>query len=142
MPLPTKPHLSLADARPLAQGCEQAAIRLGRHITLAVVDDGGAVLTLSRMDGAPATGAEIAPAKARLAALGRRDSLDYETMIGDGKTAFLSALLLPGIRGAALEGGVAIRVDGHCVGAVGIAGASSSEDAAIARAGIAALLGN
>ena len=58
-------------------------------------------------------------------------------MINQGRSAFLSAPVLKGM----LEGGVPIMVDGQCAGAVGVSGVKSSEDAQIARAGIAALLG-
>jgi uncharacterized protein GlcG (DUF336 family) len=56
-------------------------------------------------------------------------------MINNGRTSFLSAPVLDGL----LEGGVPIVIDGHCLGAVGVSGVKSSEDAQIARAGIAAL---
>ena len=59
----------------------------------------------------------------------------YEEMINNGRTSFLSAPVLDGL----LEGGVPIVIDGHCLGAVGVSGVKSSEDAQIARAGIAAL---
>jgi hypothetical protein len=75
------------------------------------------------------------PAKARTAALGRRESKVYEDMINQGRMSFLSAPALQGM----LEGGVPIMVDGQCVGAVGVSGVKSSEDAQIARAGIASL---
>ena len=58
-------------------------------------------------------------------------------MINGGRTSFLSAPLIDGL----LEGGVPVLVDGHCVGAVGVSGVKSIEDAQIARAGIAALGG-
>jgi len=56
-------------------------------------------------------------------------------MINNGRTSFLSAPVLDGL----LEGGVPIIIEGHCVGAVGVSGVKSTEDAQIARAGIAAL---
>jgi uncharacterized protein GlcG (DUF336 family) len=93
------------------------------------------LLWLQRLDGAAPISAEIAPAKARTAAMGRRETKVYEDMINQGRTSFLSA---PAIKGM-LEGGVPILVDGHCVGAVGVSGVKSSEDAQIAKAGIAAL---
>jgi glc operon protein GlcG len=74
-------------------------------------------------------------AKARVSALGRRESKGYEDMINQGRTAFLSAPMQYGL----LEGGVPVMVDGHCVGAVGVSGVKSNEDAQIASAGIAAL---
>ena len=67
--------------------------------------------------------------------MGRRESKVYEDMINQGRMSFLSA---PGLSGL-LEGGLPIMVDGVCVGAVGVSGVKSSEDAQIARAGIAAL---
>lgn len=140
MTFKTKPFLSIDNIKAIANECEQSALAMQRQITFAIVDEGGALLNLLRMEGAPATGAEIAPAKARLAALGRRESAEYENMITGGKMAFLSALSLPGIRGAGLEGGVPILVEGFCIGAVGVAGASSSEDAEIARRGIANMM--
>lgn len=80
-----------------------------------------------------------AAAKARLAALGRRETKVYEEMINGGRFAFLSGLSQAGLRGAGLEGGLPITVDGHCVGAVGVSGVKSAEDAQIAAAGIKAL---
>ncbi|MBS0401486.1 MAG: heme-binding protein, partial [Proteobacteria bacterium] len=98
-------------------------------------DDGGHLLWLQRLDGAPAISSHIAPAKAHTAALGRRDSKGYEDVINGGRTAFLSAPVLQGM----LEGGVAIMKAGQCLGAVGVSGVKSTEDAQIARAGIAAI---
>ena len=93
------------------------------------------MLWLQRLDGAPPISAQIAPAKARTAALGRRESRVYEEMINQGRVAFLSA---PGLEGL-LEGGLPILVDGHCLGAVGVSGVKSEQDAQVAKAGIAAL---
>lgn len=104
-------------------------------VTIAIVDDGGHLLWLLRLDGAPPISAHIAPAKARTAALGRRESKSYEDVINQGRYSFLSAPLLEGM----LEGGVPVMVDGQCVGAVGVSGVKSNEDAQVARAGIAAL---
>jgi uncharacterized protein GlcG (DUF336 family) len=86
------------------------------------------------MDGVAPVSAAIAPAKARAAALGKRETKVYEDMINGGRTAFLSAPL-----DGMLEGGVPIVVDGQVVGAVGVSGVKSTEDAQIAKAGIAAL---
>ena len=104
-------------------------------VTIAIVDDGGHLLWLQRLDGAAPISSHIAPAKARTAALGRRESRVYEEMINQGRMSFLSAPLLEGM----LEGGVPVMVNGQCVGAVGVSGVKSNEDAQIARAGIAAL---
>ena len=104
-------------------------------VTIAIVDEGGHLLALQRLDGAPPISAHIAPAKAHTAALGRRESKVYEDVINGGRMSFLSA---PAVQGM-LEGGVPILKDGFCLGAVGVSGVKSSEDAQIAKAGIAAL---
>jgi len=131
----SKPFLGIEDARRMAAAAEAEAQRNAWAVTIAIVDDGGHLLWLQRLDGAAPISAQIAPAKARTAALGRRDSRIYEEMINGPRTAFLSA---PGLEGM-LEGGVPVMVQGHCVGAVGVSGVKASEDAQIARAGIAAL---
>jgi glc operon protein GlcG len=132
----TKPSLTADDARTVATAAAAEALAHGWAVSIAVVDDGGHLWWLQRLDGAPPISCEIAPAKARTAALGRRESRVYEEMINQGRVSFLSAPLH-----GMLEGGVPILVDGQCVGAVGVSGVKSSEDAQIARAGIAALTG-
>jgi uncharacterized protein GlcG (DUF336 family) len=131
----TKPFLSLADVKRIAAGAEAEALANKWAVTICVVDDGGHLLWLQRLDGVAPISAQIAPGKARTAALGRRESKVYEEMVNGGRVSFLSA---PGLDGL-LEGGVPVLVDGHCVGAVGVSGVKSSEDVQIAKAGIAAL---
>ena len=133
----TKPCLSLADVKLVAAAAEAEALANQWIVTIAIVDDGGHLLWLQRLDGAAPISAHIAPAKARTAALGRRESKVYEDMINQGRTSFLS---VPEVEGL-LEGGVPILVEGHCLGAVGVSGVKSSEDAQICKAGIAALAG-
>ena len=134
-PMKIQPVLGLDEARSIAAAAEAEARAHDWAVTIAVVDAGGHLLWLQRLDGAAPISAEIASAKARTAALGRRESKVYEDMINGGRTSFLSAPVLSGM----LEGGVPILAQGHCVGAVGVSGVKSSEDAQIARAGIAAL---
>jgi glc operon protein GlcG len=131
----SKLTLELSDLRAIAAAAEAEAVKNSWTVTIAIVDDGGHLAWLQRLDGAAAISADIAPAKARTAALGRRESKVYEDMINGGRTSFLSAPALKGM----LEGGVPIMVQGQCVGAVGVSGVKSAEDAQIARAGIAAL---
>jgi len=129
-----KSMLELADAKAIAAAAEAEALKNSWAVSIAIVDDGGHVLWLQRLDGAAPISAQIAPAKARTAALGRRESKVYEETINNGRTAFLSAPLE-----GMLEGGVPILKDGQCLGAVGVSGVKSSEDAQVARAGIAAI---
>ncbi len=131
----TKHELELADVKTIAAAAEAEALKHSWPVAIAIVDDGGHLLWLQRMDGAAALSAHIAPSKARTAALGRRDSKGYEDMVNGGRTAFLSAPTIDGM----LEGGVAIMKDGQCLGAVGVSGVKAPEDAQVARAGIAAL---
>jgi uncharacterized protein GlcG (DUF336 family) len=131
----TKHTLELADVKKIAAAAEAEALRHQWAVTIAIVDDGGHLLWLQRLDGAAAISSHIGPAKARTAALGRRETKVYEDIINQGRTAFLSAPELEGM----LEGGVPILVEGQVVGAVGVSGVKSPEDAQIARAGIAAL---
>jgi glc operon protein GlcG len=131
----TQHFLTLDDCRTMAAASEAEAVRHQWAIAVAIVDAGGHLLWMQRLDGAAPVAAEIAVAKARTSAVGRRETKVYEDMINQGRTAFLSAPLLQGM----LEGGVPIMVEGQCVGAIGVSGVKSSEDAQVARAGIAAL---
>ncbi len=130
-----KPYLTLDDVKRIAAAAEAEALRNKWAVCIAIVDDGGHLLWLQRLDGTAPISAQIAPNKARTSVLGRRESRIYEDMINQGRVSFLSA---PGLE-ALLEGGVPIMVEGHCVGAVGVSGVKSTEDAQIAKAGIAAL---
>jgi len=131
-----KPYLELADLKLIAAAAEAEALKNKWAVSIAIVDDGGRLLWLQRLDGAAPISADIAPAKARTSALGCRESRIYEEVINkDGRVSFLSAPTIEGM----LEGGVPIMKDGQCLGAVGVSGVKSPEDAQIARAGIAAI---
>lgn len=131
----SKAVLELADVKAIAAAAEAEALKNQWAVTIAIVDDGGHLLWLQRLDGAPAISSHIAPAKAHTSALGRRESKGYEDIINGGRYSFLS---VPEVKGM-LEGGVPILKDGHCIGAVGVSGVKSTEDVQIAKAGIAAL---
>jgi len=130
-----KAVLELADVKAVAAAAEAEALKNNWAVTIAIVDDGGHLLWPAASGRCPPISAHIAPAKAHTAALGRRESKVYEDVINQGRMSFLSA---PAIEGM-LEGGVPILVDGQCIGAVGVSGVKSSEDAQIAKAGIAVL---
>ncbi|PIT71498.1 heme-binding protein [Limnohabitans sp. B9-3] len=131
----TKHFLESADIKAIAAAAEAEALKNNWAVTIAIVDDGGHLLSLQRLDGAAPISAHIAPAKANTAAVGRRESKIYEDVINGGRVSFLSAPDLKGL----LEGGVPIMKDGQCIGAVGVSGVKSNEDAQVAKAGIAAI---
>lgn len=87
----TKLVLTAADVHVMLAAARSHASSKGWAVTISVVDDGGHLLGLVRLDGAAPISAHIASAKAHTAALGRRDSGAYEKMINDGRVAFLSA---------------------------------------------------
>ena len=130
----TKPWLTLEDAQRIAAAAEAEARSHQWAVVIAICDDGGHLVLLHRLDGVAPISSAIAPAKARAAALGKRETKLYEEMINQGRAAFLSAPL-----DGMLEGGVPIIVDGYVVGAIGVSGVKSNEDAQIAKAGAAAL---
>ena len=120
-------------ARVLA-AARQEALTQHWNVTIAVVDDGGHPLALERMDGCAPASAYIAVEKARTSALGRKETRDYEEMVNGGRTAFVTAPLL-----TSLEGGVPLRVEAQVVGAIGVSGVKSEQDAQVAKVGAAAL---
>lgn len=130
----SKLAMTLEDARRIARAAEAEALKNGWNVCIAIVDDGAHLMHFSRMDGAQLASVEIALGKAKSALLGKRPTKAYEDLIAGGRTAALS---MPGI--THLEGGVPIVAEGQFVGAVGVSGVKSSQDAQIAEAGIAAL---
>ncbi len=134
--LATKPYLIQADVQKILDAANKHAAANNWAVTIAVCDDGGHVLGLIRRDGCAPVSAYIAQEKALTAAMGKRESRVYEEIINNGRTSFLSAPHISGM----LEGGVNIEVNGFTIGAVGVSGVKSTEDAEIAKAGIAAIL--
>ncbi|CDO34181.1 heme-binding protein [Novosphingobium sp. KN65.2] len=132
----TKHSLEAADVKAILAAAEAEAVRNGWAVAIAVVDDGGHLLGMLRLDGASPSTAHMAPAKALTSIMGKRESNVCEDMINNGRVSMLSAPAM----GALLEGGVPIVVDGDFVGAVGVSGVKSDQDAQIAKAGIAAIL--
>ena len=131
----TKSVLTAADVKKIAAAAEAEALANNWAVTIAIVDDGGLLLSLQRLDGAAPISAHIAPAKAKTSAMGRRETKIYEDIINNGRTVFLTVPYIDGM----LEGCVPVMVDGQVVGAVGVSGVKSEQDAQIAKAGIAAL---
>lgn len=130
-----KAYLTQNDVNAIVTAANTFATSQGFAVAIAVVDDGGHLLGFTRMDDCPTASAYICIEKARSAALGARETKGYEDMINQGRTAYLSVPLLSGM----LEGGVNIEIEGKTIGAVGVSGVKSSDDARIAKAGIQAL---
>ena len=102
---------------------------------IAVVDDGGNLMAVERLDNTLAAGANISIGKARTAALFKRPTKAFEDIINKGRTAMTSLNDF-----TPLQGGVPIMIDGHIVGAIGVSGAASAQqDEDLAMAGAAAL---
>ena len=128
--LPTKQVLTLDTAKKIAAATEAEARKRGATVVIAVVDDGGYLLVLERLDDAQVASVDVGIAKARTAAIFRRPSGVFEDQVKNGRIA---ALALPGA--VALKGGVPIIVDGKIIGAVGVSGNSPQEDEDIAKVG-------
>ena len=132
----SKAILTVIEATQILEAARVEAEKNLWMVAIAVVDDGGHPLALLRLDGCAPIGAYIATEKARTAALGRRETKQYEDMINGGRTAFLSPPLV-----ATLEGGVPIVVDGQVVGAVGVSGVKPDQDSQVAKAAANSLNG-
>lgn len=131
----TKHYLTAADCKKILAAAEAEAARNNWAVCISIVDDGGHLLCFQRLDACAPASVAISQGKARSAAVRRRPTKNDEDMVNNGRT---SALSMPGI--TFLEGGVPIVVEGETIGAVGVSGVKSSEDAQIAQAGIDALL--
>ena len=129
----TKACLTSVDVKKMMAAASEEASRNNWKVAIAIVDDGGFLLHLDRMDGAAVTTAEVATGKARASALTRRPSKDFEERVKE-RPSFIS---FPA--GLFIQGAVPIMHDGDCVGAIGVSGVQSFEDEQIARAGVAAL---
>jgi glc operon protein GlcG len=128
--LPTKQVLTLDTAKKIAAAAEAEAKKRGATVVIAVVDDGGYLLVLERLDDTQVASVDVGIAKARTAAIFRRPSKVFEDQVKSGRIA---ALALPGA--VALQGGVPIIVDAKVIGAIGVSGNSPQEDEDIAKAG-------
>ena len=131
--LPTKKVLTLGVAKKIAEAAETEANKRGSTVVIAVVDDGGHLLVLERLDDTQVASVEVGIAKARTAAIFRRPSKVFEDQVRDGRIA---ALALP--RATPLQGGVPIIYEGKVIGAIGVSGNTPQEDEDIAKVGAAA----
>ena len=128
-----RPMLTLDDCRKVSAAAEAEALKNKWNVAIAILDDGGHLLHLVRMDGATPANAEIAVLKARTAALTRRSSKMWEDRVAAGRIAMLKMPVLP------VQGGLPVTAEGTCVGAIGVSGVQSHEDEQICQAGLDAL---
>jgi uncharacterized protein GlcG (DUF336 family) len=123
-----KPTLQFIDAEAIGHACKAAAEQKGAAVVIAIVDDAGSLLHLQRLDGAKPHAVDLASRKARTAAaLGLSTSI-LEQMANEGR--------LPPTDVLAIGGGLPILRDGQCAGAIGVSGAVSEVDEAIAAVGV------
>jgi len=129
----TRPALTASDVHQMAAACRAEAEKNKWGVTFAIVDDGGFLLYLERLDGAGPMTARVAEMKARTAAITRRPTKVWEDLIKDRPVMMKFPDNLP------IQGGVPIVAQGECVGAIGVSGVQSHQDEQVASAGIAAL---
>ncbi len=130
--LPVKKVLTLSVAKKIAEAAEAEAKKRGSTVVIAVVDDGGYLLVLHRLDDTQVASVEVGIGKARTAAIFRRPSKVFEDQVKNGRVA---ALALPGA--TPLQGGLPIMYEGKVIGAIGVSGNTPQEDEEIAMAGAA-----
>jgi uncharacterized protein GlcG (DUF336 family) len=128
----TKKGLSLADAKAIAAAAEAEALKNGWNVSISILDDGGNLLYLQRADEAPVGSVVVSQEKARTAFLFKRTSKSIEEAVAGGRAVMLA---LPGA--TPIEGGLPLLHEGCVVGAIGVSGVQSPQDAQIAQAGVA-----
>ena len=128
-----KPCLAAADAQKIVAACKMEAGKNKWNVSIAVVDEGGYLLHLERLDGAQGQSAAIATLKAQTAAAARTPTKVLEDVVKErpATAAFPGRL--------AVQGGVPIMHQGECVGGIGVSGVKSHEDEQVAKAGLAAI---
>jgi glc operon protein GlcG len=131
------PAITLEQAKKVMAGAEAEATKNGWPMVIAILDPGGNLVMLTRQDNAQWGSIEVAKDKAHSAVAFRRPTKVFQDAIGQGGPN----LRLLNLSGASLlEGGIPIVVDGKIIGAVGVSGATSQQDAQVGQAGIDALL--
>lgn len=136
-PAPYGSPITLAQAKKAMVAAEAEATKNNWNVVIAIVDSGGHLVMLQRLENTQFGSIDVAREKAHAAAAYRRPTKVFQELIAQGGV-HLRLLNLTGNAGV-LEGGVPILVDGQVIGAIGASGVSSSQDAQIAQAGADAL---
>ena len=132
--LATKKTLTLAAAKEMAAAAEAEARKNNWNVVISIVDEGGHLIYLQRMDETQLASTDIAQGKARTALMYKRPTKAMEDAVAGGRAVVMR---LPGA--LPVEGGLPITVDGRIIGGIGVSGVQSVQDAQIARAGLAVL---
>ena len=135
--LADKKALTLQIARQVAAAAEQAAVANHNHMFILIVDDGGNLMYMERMDEAQLGSFNVALAKARSAVFFKRPTKMFEDAVI--KNGYTPILKLP--EAMPIEGGIPLLVDGHILGAIGVSGGTPQEDGKSAQAGADAFPG-
>ena len=128
--LADKKALTLVLAKRIAAAAEQAAVKNNWNMFIAIVDDGGNLMYLERMDDSQLGSQEVSIAKARSALLFKRPTKALEDAVSGGRIVVMT---LP--NAVPVEGGLPLMAYGKVVGAIGISGATSPQDGIVAKAG-------
>ncbi len=126
--------LTLADAERMTAAARRAAVENNWNVVIAVVDDGGHLISLQRMDGTQKGSVRVAEQKARTAIMFKRPTKAFEDAVLQGRPVMMT---MPDA--ICLEGGLPLVRDGVYLGAIGISGVMSSQDGVVAAQGAAAL---
>jgi len=129
--LADKKALTLQIAKQVAAAAEQQAAASHLHMFVLIVDDGGNLMYMERMDDAQLGSFEVALAKARSAVYFKRPTKMFEDAVM--QHGYNPILKIPGAM--PIEGGIPLLVDGHIVGAIGVSGGTPQEDGKSAQAG-------
>jgi glc operon protein GlcG len=135
--LADKKALTLPIAKQIAAAAEQAAVANKNHMFILIVDDGGNLMYMERMDEAQLGSFEVALGKARSAVMFKRPTKMFEEAVI--KNGYSPILKLP--NAMPIEGGIPLVVDGHILGAIGVSGGTPQEDGKSAQAGVDAFPG-
>jgi glc operon protein GlcG len=134
--LADKKALTLDTAKKMAEAAEQAAHAQNWKVVIVVMDDGGNLLYLERMDDAPLGSLQVAQEKAHSAVIFKGPTKNFQEGLAKGNMSLLKLDALP------FEGGIPVVVGGRVIGAIGVSGGTAAQDGQVAKAGVDWLAAN